>query len=93
MDSLDREVLEQASTWLKAGRGVWLVTVVETWGSAPRPPGALLVMRDDGLVEVSRPGGHTWLVQVEERGNWPDLPASCGKDAVPVTDWDISVIR
>ncbi|NLT28943.1 MAG: sucrase ferredoxin, partial [Propionibacterium sp.] len=50
-------------------------------------------MRDDGLVEVSRPGGHTWLVQVEERGNWPDLPASCGKDAVPVTDWDISVIR
>ncbi|HRO60977.1 MAG TPA: XdhC family protein [Burkholderiaceae bacterium] len=57
MDSLDREVLEQARTWLKAGRGVWLVTVVETWGSAPRPPGALLVMRDDGLVVGSVSGG------------------------------------
>lgn len=50
-------------------------------------------IRDDGLVEVTRTGGHTWLVQVEERGNWPDLPESCGKAAVPVHDWHISVVR
>ncbi|MGJ3509574.1 sucrase ferredoxin [Enemella sp. A6] len=50
-------------------------------------------VRHDGLVEVARPGGHTWLVQVEERGNWPDLPASCGKDPVAVSDWHISVVR
>jgi xanthine dehydrogenase accessory factor len=36
---------------------VWLVTVIETWGSAPRPPGALLAMRADGLVVGSVSGG------------------------------------
>ncbi len=57
MDSLDREVLEHARDWFAEGRGVWLVTVVETWGSAPRPPGALLALRDDGLVIGSVSGG------------------------------------
>ncbi len=57
MDSLDREVLEHARDWFAEGRGVWLVTVVETWGSAPRPPGALLALRDDGLVVGSVSGG------------------------------------
>jgi xanthine dehydrogenase accessory factor len=36
---------------------VTLVTVVETWGSAPRPPGALLAVRDDGVVSGSVSGG------------------------------------
>jgi xanthine dehydrogenase accessory factor len=57
MDSLDRQVLEQARDWLAAGRKVWIVTVIETWGSAPRPPGALLALRDDGLVVGSVSGG------------------------------------
>jgi xanthine dehydrogenase accessory factor len=57
MDSLDRQVLEQARDWFVAGRKVWIVTVIETWGSAPRPPGALLAMRDDGLVVGSVSGG------------------------------------
>ena len=57
MDSLDRQVLEQARDWFAAGRKVWIVTVIETWGSAPRPPGALLAMRDDGLVVGSVSGG------------------------------------
>ena len=57
MDSLDRQVLEQARDWVRDGRKVWLVTVIETWGSAPRPPGALLALRDDGLVAGSVSGG------------------------------------
>ena len=57
MDNLDRQVLEQARDWVASGRAVWLVTVLETWGSAPRPPGALLAMRDDGLVVGSVSGG------------------------------------
>ncbi|MBA3478494.1 MAG: XdhC family protein [Lautropia sp.] len=57
MDSLDRQVLEQARDWLNGRRKVWIVTVIETWGSAPRPPGALLAMRDDGLVVGSVSGG------------------------------------
>ena len=57
MDSLDLQVLEQARDWVRAGRRAWLVTVAETWGSAPRPPGALLCLRDDGLVVGSVSGG------------------------------------
>jgi xanthine dehydrogenase accessory factor len=57
MDSLDLQVLSQARDWRAQGRSVWLVTVLETWGSAPRPPGALLAMRDDGLVVGSVSGG------------------------------------
>jgi xanthine dehydrogenase accessory factor len=57
MDSLDLQVLVQARDWREQGHAVWLVTVIETWGSAPRPPGALLAMRDDGLVVGSVSGG------------------------------------
>ncbi|MGZ5130341.1 MAG: XdhC family protein [Caldimonas sp.] len=57
MDSLDLQVLHQARDWRRDGRAVWLVTVIETWGSAPRPPGALLAMRDDGQVAGSVSGG------------------------------------
>jgi xanthine dehydrogenase accessory factor len=57
MDSLDLQVLTQARDWFAAGRRVWLVTVIETWGSAPRPPGALLALCEDGRVCGSVSGG------------------------------------
>lgn len=57
MDSVDLQVLKSARDWLKAGRQVVLVTVVGTWGSAPRPIGALTAIRDDGMVEGSVSGG------------------------------------
>ena len=57
MNSLDYEVLQRASDWLQQGRGVHLFTVVQTWGSAPRLPGALLAMRDDGHLVGSVSGG------------------------------------
>ena len=49
MDTLDRQVLAQALDWRRAGHGVALATVVQTWGSAPRPVGALLALRGDGV--------------------------------------------
>jgi xanthine dehydrogenase accessory factor len=57
MESLDLRVLEDVLAWRQAGHAVTLVTVVETWGSAPRPPGALLAVRDDGVVSGSVSGG------------------------------------
>ena len=57
MESLDLRVLEDVLRWRDSGRSVTLVTVVETWGSAPRPPGALLAVRDDGVVSGSVSGG------------------------------------
>ncbi|HEY9103733.1 XdhC family protein [Chitinimonas sp.] len=57
MDALDLQVLARARAWRVAGQAVWLVSVVETWGSAPRPVGSLLAVRGDGAVEGSVSGG------------------------------------
>ncbi len=48
---------EQALDWHRAGRGVALATVVETWGSAPRRVGAQLVISSDGEMQGSVSGG------------------------------------
>ena len=57
MDSVDTEVLKSAVAWLDAGHAATLATVVRTWGSAPRPVGAMLVIRNDGHVIGSVSGG------------------------------------
>ncbi|WP_334187932.1 XdhC family protein [Noviherbaspirillum sp.] len=57
MDSVDLEVLKACSRWVNEGRGCELVTVIRTWGSSPRPEGAMLAIRDDGLVVGSVSGG------------------------------------
>jgi len=57
MDSVDLQVLKSASDWVKAGRRVVMATVVKTWGSAPRPIGALTAIRDDGMIVGSVSGG------------------------------------
>jgi xanthine dehydrogenase accessory factor len=57
MDSVDLEVLRNSAAWVEEGRRVLLVTVVKTWGSSPRPEGAMLAVREDGLVVGSVSGG------------------------------------
>jgi xanthine dehydrogenase accessory factor len=57
MDSVDLDVLKRSAAWVEEGRPVLLVTVVKTWGSSPRPEGAMLAVRDDGLVVGSVSGG------------------------------------
>jgi xanthine/CO dehydrogenase XdhC/CoxF family maturation factor len=51
------DVLAQARSWSDAGKGVALATVVETWGSSPRPPGSQLVVEEDGGFLGSVSGG------------------------------------
>ena len=57
MDSQDSEVLAAVRRWAAAGHRFALVTVARTWGSAPRPPGAWMALRDDGQVQGSVSGG------------------------------------
>jgi len=57
MDSVDLNVLRQVLAWCRAGQRVTLYTVVQTWGSAPRPPGAMLALRGDGMAIGSVSGG------------------------------------
>jgi xanthine dehydrogenase accessory factor len=57
MNSIDIDVVRTALDWLDRGHRVTLGTVVRTWGSAPRPPGSLMIIRDDGQVAGSVSGG------------------------------------
>ena len=51
------EILEQAARWREAGKGVALATVVNTWGSSPRPLGSKLAVDRDGAFVGSVSGG------------------------------------
>ncbi len=57
MDSVDLEVIRTALLWTRSGHRATLGTITHTWGSAPRPVGAMMVIRDDGQVVGSVSGG------------------------------------
>jgi len=57
MLSRDEDILKAAEDWRKQGRGVALATVMETWGSAPRPVGSNLVIDEEGNFLGSVSGG------------------------------------
>ncbi len=57
MQAVDTEVLNQVAAWLKSDRPCWLATVVQTWGSSPRPVGSLFACDADGHVVGSLSGG------------------------------------
>jgi xanthine/CO dehydrogenase XdhC/CoxF family maturation factor len=57
MAAPDEDVLGTALAWIEERRGVAIATVVDTWGSSPRPRGSQLVVRDDGLFFGSVSGG------------------------------------
>ena len=57
MDSVDLNVLRSVLEWRRAGQRVVLYSVVQTWGTAPRAPGAMLALREDGVVIGSVSGG------------------------------------
>ena len=57
LQTVDKEVLNQINSWLQSGLSCWLATVVQTWGSSPRPVGSLLTCNSQGTVVGSLSGG------------------------------------
>jgi xanthine dehydrogenase accessory factor len=70
MQSLDLDVLERARDWKLAGHRVWLLTVAQTFGASPRPPGSLAAVRDDGILVGSVSGGCIEDDLVARRGEY-----------------------
>lgn len=50
-------VIDRMSEWLQAGQKAWLCTIVETWGSSPRPVGSWLAIAESGHWSGSVSGG------------------------------------
>jgi len=58
MDRAEHDrIPEIALDWIKAGKKAALATVVQTWGSAPRPQGSQLVISGEAEIQGSVSGG------------------------------------
>lgn len=64
-----RDPLDIAEAWKGEGRAVALATVIETWGSAPRPVGSHLVIDAEGNFEGSVSGGCVEGAVISEAGD------------------------
>lgn len=66
MSDAHEDILERAAAWRQSGQGVALATVVSTWGSAPRPAGSQLAVREDSAFIGSVSGGCIESAVVQE---------------------------
>ncbi len=57
MTSTDSQLFEQLLNWLQQGQRCWLCTVIDAWGSAPRPVGSLMAFNSQGQIVGSLSGG------------------------------------
>ena len=65
-NSFDEKILDEANDWLTAKRNVVLATVIQTWGSSPRPIGSRMIINDKGDFSGSVSGGCVETAVVRE---------------------------
>ena len=65
-NSFDEKILEEAKDWLAAKQHVVLATVIQTWGSSPRPTGSRMIINDKGDFSGSVSGGCVETAVVRE---------------------------
>ena len=65
-NSFDEKILDEAKDWLTAKRNVILATVIQTWGSSPRPIGSRMIINDKGDFSGSVSGGCVETAVVRE---------------------------
>ena len=56
-NSFDEKILEEAHSWIDTGQSVILATVIQTWGSSPRPTGSRMIVNQQGDFSGSVSGG------------------------------------
>ena len=61
-----KEILADLETWQARGDSIAVATVINTWGSSPRAPGAKMAVNDQGQMIGSVSGGCVEGAVVEE---------------------------
>ena len=56
-NSFDEKILDEAQDWINANQKVVLATVIQTWGSSPRPTGSRMIINEKGDFSGSVSGG------------------------------------
>ncbi|MCH7815256.1 MAG: XdhC family protein [Proteobacteria bacterium] len=57
MQSSQQQIISHVEQWLRSQKPVWLCTILKTWGSSPRPIGAMMACTLDGELVGSISGG------------------------------------
>ena len=65
-NSFDEKILEEAKDWLATKQEVVLATVIQTWGSSPRPIGSRMIVNKKGDFSGSVSGGCVETAVVRE---------------------------
>ena len=65
-NSFDEKILEESKDWLEAKQIVVLATVIQTWGSSPRPVGSRMIINNKGDFSGSVSGGCVETAVVRE---------------------------
>ena len=65
-NSFDEKILDEAKDWIASNKIVILATVIQTWGSSPRPIGSRMIINEKGDFSGSVSGGCVETAVVRE---------------------------
>jgi xanthine/CO dehydrogenase XdhC/CoxF family maturation factor len=65
-NSFDEKILDEAKDWIAGNKIVILATVIQTWGSSPRPIGSRMIINEKGDFSGSVSGGCVETAVVRE---------------------------
>ena len=93
-NSFDEKILEQAHDWLEEKNTVVIATVIQTWGSSPRPEGSKMIINDKGNFLGSVSGGCVESAVIKESKDLLKKKKSFKKIKFTVSNknaWDIGL--
>jgi xanthine/CO dehydrogenase XdhC/CoxF family maturation factor len=93
-NSFDEKILDEANDWLETKQKVVLVTVIQTWGSSPRPIGSRMIVNSKGDFSGSVSGGCVETAIVRECLELININKNCKKIEFKVSNesaWEIEL--
>ena len=93
-NSFDEKILDEAKDWITTSQNVILATVVQTWGSSPRPVGSRMIINDKGDFSGSVSGGCVETAVVRECINLIKEKKTCKKIEFKVSNesaWEVGL--